>query len=147
MRSINETIAGKFDDEDFKEFYSRVDDTNRKLIEFGEGCKQGPVGKYLQYIGTSSTVRDLLSLSDRLDGKGKPVNFWGISYGTVIGYNLINCESPYFVSIQAARCSLSVCSLHFCKYKPTTNCDYQFRIPYSASDMLSWMELSIPKFG
>lgn len=70
MQSINETIAGKFSDEDSKEFYSRVEDTEQKIIEFGEKCKQGPVEQYLQYIGTSSTVRDLLSLNDRLAGKG-----------------------------------------------------------------------------
>ena len=94
MQSINETIAGKFDEEDSKELYSRVEDTERKIVEFGEMCKRGPVGQYLQYIGTSSTVRDLLSLNDRLAGKGKPVDFWGFSYGTVIGYNLINGGSP-----------------------------------------------------
>ena len=79
MQSINETIAGKFDDEDSRAFYSRTEDTERKIVEFGENCKQGPVGQYLQYIGTSSTVRDLLSLSDRLAGKDRPVDFWGLS--------------------------------------------------------------------
>ena len=115
MQSINETIAGKFDDEDSKEFYSRVEDTEQKILEFGEKCKQGPIGKYLQYIGTSSTIRDLLSLSDRLIGKGKPVDFWGFSYGTVIGYNLINGESPWAVLILLARCSPLPRSLPRCK--------------------------------
>jgi len=99
MQSINETIAGKFNEEDLKEFYSRTEDTEQKIIKFGEKCQEGPVGQHLQYIGTSSTVRDLVSLNDRLAGKGKPVDFWGLSYGTVIGYNLINCESPYSVSV------------------------------------------------
>jgi len=94
FQSINETIAGKFNHEDSIEFYSRVEDSEREILEFGEKCKQGPVGQYLQYIGTSSTVRDLLSLSDKLAGKDKPVDFWGFSYGTVIGYNLINGEPP-----------------------------------------------------
>ena len=93
MQSINETIAGKFDDEESREFYSRVWDTEREIIEAGEQCQQAPIGRYLQYIGTSSTVRDLLSLNDRLVGKDKPVDFWGFSYGTIIGYQLINGES------------------------------------------------------
>jgi len=115
MQSTNETIAGKFNDEDSDEFYSRVENTEQKLVKFGEKCQQGPVGKYLQYIGTSSTLRDLLSLGDRLVGEGKPVNFWGLSYGTVIGYHLINCESPCFTSVQLLQCSLSVRSLPFGK--------------------------------
>jgi len=115
MQSINETIAGKFNDKDLEEFYSRVNDTEQKLVQFGEGCKQGPVGQYLQYIGTSSTLRDLLSLGDRLVGEGKPVDFWGFSYGTVIGYHLLNSESPYITSFQPLRYSLSVRSLPFGK--------------------------------
>lgn len=121
MQSINETIAGKFDDKDSKEFYSRVEDMERKLLEFGEKCKQGPVGQYLQYIGTSSTVRDLVSLSDRLVGNGRPVDYWGFSYGTVIGYNLINGEFSKFLSIQLAQCSPSVYSLPLCKWAAATH--------------------------
>lgn len=126
MQSINETIAGKFNDEDSKELYSRVGDTEQKILEFGEKCKQGPVGKYLQYIGTSSTVRDLLSLSDRLAGKGKPVDFWGFSYGTVIGYNLINSESPRSMSILLLRCLPLACSFPLCKATLIVRCDVPF---------------------
>jgi hypothetical protein len=60
------------------------------LIEFGKRCQQGPVGNYLQYIGTSSTVRDLVSLADAIVGPGKPIDYWGFSYGTVIGANFLN---------------------------------------------------------
>ena len=112
MQSINETIAGKFSDEDSKEFYSRPEDTEQKIIEFGEKCKQGPVGQYLQYIGTSSTVRDLLSLNDRLVGKDKQMDFWGFSYGTVIGYNLINGEPRIYVN---SRRPQTLHSLPFCE--------------------------------
>ena len=36
-------------------------------------------------IGACAAVRDLVYLVDSLNGEGSDVNFWGISYGTVIG--------------------------------------------------------------
>ncbi|KAG8790101.1 hypothetical protein FRC19_004519 [Serendipita sp. 401] len=44
-------------------------------------------GESLKYVGTCAVVRDLVYLVDSLYGQGTDVNFWGISYGTVIaGY-------------------------------------------------------------
>jgi hypothetical protein len=93
VSSINYTIAGKFDQQDQDELFSRTDADSNLLIDFGIRCKNGPVGKYLQYIGTSSTVRDLVSLGDAIAGQGKPIDYWGFSYGTVIGVNFLNSES------------------------------------------------------
>jgi hypothetical protein len=90
--SINETISGKFDELDLNELYSRVDSTEQKVKDFTKHCQNGPVGPYLKYIGTSSTIRDLVSLGDAIVGKGEPINYWGVSYGTVIGFNFINSE-------------------------------------------------------
>jgi hypothetical protein len=89
---INETISGKFDEQDLNELYSRVDSTEQKIKDFTEHCQSGPAGSYLKYIGTSSTIRDLVSLGDAIVGKGEPIDYWGISYGTVIGFNFINSE-------------------------------------------------------
>jgi hypothetical protein len=89
---INETISGKFDEQDLNELYSQVDSTERKVKDFTEHCQNGPVGPYLKYIGTSSTVRDLVSLGDAIVGKGEPIDYWGFSYGTVIGFNFLNSE-------------------------------------------------------
>ena len=93
VRSINYTIAGKFDQQDQDELFSRTDEDSNLLLEFGKRCQQGPVGKYLQYAGTTSTVRDLVTLGDCLVGEGKPIDYWGFSYGTVIGANFLNSES------------------------------------------------------
>ena len=93
VSSINYTIAGKFDQQDQDELFSRTEADSNLLLEFGTKCQQGPVGKYLQYIGTSSTVRDMVSLGDAIVGQGKPIDYWGFSYGTVIGANFLNSES------------------------------------------------------
>jgi hypothetical protein len=89
---INETISGKFNERDLNELYSQADQTEQKYKDFGERCQNGPVGPYLKYIGTSSTVRDLVSLGDALVGKGEPIDFWGFSYGTVLGFHFLNSK-------------------------------------------------------
>jgi len=90
---INETISGRFSERDFDELYSQVDLTEQKYKDFTGRCQNGPVGPYLKYVGTSSTVRDLVSLGDALVGKGEPIDFWGISYGTVLGFHFVNSKS------------------------------------------------------
>lgn len=96
VRYINETISGRFNDRDLGELYSQVDPTRQKLQVFTEGCQDGPVGPYLKYLGTSSAVRDLVSLGDAIVGKNELINYWGLSYGTVIGFNFVNseCHAP-----------------------------------------------------
>ncbi|KAF9644793.1 alpha/beta-hydrolase [Thelephora ganbajun] len=87
---INETIAGKFDKRDLDELYSQVDLTERKFKQFAAHCLNGSAAPYFKYLGTSSTVRDLVSLGDAIVGKGEPIDYWGISYGTVLGFNFLN---------------------------------------------------------
>ena len=91
---INETISEKFNERDVNELYSKADLTDQKFADFTTRCQNSASGPYLKYIGTSSTVRDLVSLGDAILGQGQPINYWGISYGTVIGFNFINSKSP-----------------------------------------------------
>ena len=91
---INETISGWFDKQDLEELYSLVDSSEQKFKDFDERCLNSPSGPYLKYIGTSSTVRDLVSLGDAIVGLGEPIDYWGFSYGTVIGFNFLNSQSP-----------------------------------------------------
>jgi len=62
-------------------------ETKAKLKEFGKRCMSSATGPYLRYIGTSSTIRDLVSLADEIVGPGQPIDYYGYSYGTVIGFN------------------------------------------------------------
>ncbi|KAI1791399.1 TAP-like protein-domain-containing protein [Ganoderma leucocontextum] len=62
----------------------------QKYWELGVRCQQHSSGKYLKYMGTAATVRDLLALADALDGPGAPVNYVGLSYGTILGSWLVN---------------------------------------------------------
>lgn len=91
---INETISGTFNDNDYNELYSQADVTEKKFSDFAAHCQSAPLGPYLKYVGTSSTVRDLVSLGDAIVGVGEPINYWGISYGTVLGFNFINSKLP-----------------------------------------------------
>jgi hypothetical protein len=42
-------------------------------------------GEALRHVGTATVVRDLELLSRVIEGPEKLVNFWGFSYGTVVG--------------------------------------------------------------
>ncbi|KAG9024090.1 hypothetical protein FS842_005530 [Serendipita sp. 407] len=60
-------------------FDSAAQSVNQRMIEKN--------GDLLKYVGTCAVVRDLVYLVDSVYGQGTDVNFWGISYGTVIaGY-------------------------------------------------------------
>ena len=110
VRSINYTIAGRFDEQDRNELFSRTEESSRLLVEFGKRCQQGPVGKFLQFVGMSSTIRDLASLGDCIVGKDKPIDYWGFSYGTVIGINFLNSESCINPSFSSFLTMYSQCS-------------------------------------
>ena len=99
---INETISGRFDKQDLEELYSRVDQTEEKYRGFNERCVNSPSGPYLKYLGASSTVRDLVSLGDAILGQGELIDYWGISYGTFLGFNFINSKP-----LQSPRHTLS----------------------------------------
>ena len=90
---INETVSALFDQRDLDELYSLVDPTEQKYKDFTQRCTNSPSGPYLKYIGTSSTVRDLASLGDAIVGQDELINYWGFSYGTVIGFNFLNSKS------------------------------------------------------
>ncbi|TFK56596.1 alpha/beta-hydrolase [Heliocybe sulcata] len=52
------------------------------------------VGDYMAYFGTEAVVRDIDAMSKLIEGEDARVNFWGFSYGTIIGQYLIKILAP-----------------------------------------------------
>ncbi|RPD59757.1 alpha/beta-hydrolase [Lentinus tigrinus ALCF2SS1-6] len=61
-----------------------------KYKQLGQKCMDAASGTTLKYIGTAANARDMAALADALDGLGSPVNYWGISYGTLLGAWFVN---------------------------------------------------------
>lgn len=92
IAGLNVTVASNFTDKEVEDLYATLEYTEMKMSMYSNRCEWGPVGRYLQYIGTSSTVRDLVALGDKIVGPGEPINYWGFSYGTILGFHFINSE-------------------------------------------------------
>ncbi|CAE6374803.1 unnamed protein product [Rhizoctonia solani] len=81
---------GNFTDQaDIDAFKKQVDQVDRLLKELGERCVAYSPDTF-QYIGSAAAVRDMIAMHDVLEKRKKPVNFWGLSYGTIIGIYFVN---------------------------------------------------------
>ena len=61
-------MSGNFTDQsDIDALFAQADTMQQKYVEVGKRCQQHSDGKYLKYIGTAATVRDLVALADELD--------------------------------------------------------------------------------
>ncbi|KDQ20372.1 hypothetical protein BOTBODRAFT_26373 [Botryobasidium botryosum FD-172 SS1] len=69
-------------------FTAQVRQVNARAAALAELCQER-TGEALKHVGTATVVRDLELLSRALEGDA-PVNFWGFSYGTVIGSYFVN---------------------------------------------------------
>ena len=69
-----------------------------KYDQVGQKCLK-KYGQTLKYIGTAAAARDIISMADAIDGPNAPVNYLGISYGTLIGAWLVNSEFLHSESI------------------------------------------------
>ncbi|KAF8913421.1 hypothetical protein CPB85DRAFT_1434058 [Mucidula mucida] len=71
--------------------YDIIDVMEDRFASLQKQCKTMEGGaQYMEYIGTTATVRDLVALADSIDGVGTSINYIGVSYGTVIGSYLVN---------------------------------------------------------
>ena len=77
---------------DVDTLFAQADTMQKKYLEAGQKCLQSPSGKYLKYIGTAATVRDMVAMADALEGTDTPINYLGVSYGTLIGSWFVNSE-------------------------------------------------------
>ncbi|QRV77165.1 Abhydrolase domain-containing protein [Ceratobasidium sp. AG-Ba] len=81
---------GNFTDQvDLDAFYAQVPEVDSLLLKLGQKCLEYSPDTF-QYVGTAAVVRDMVAMHDYLEGPDKPVNFWGLSYGTVIGIYFVN---------------------------------------------------------
>ncbi|KAJ3014526.1 hypothetical protein NUW54_g1290 [Trametes sanguinea] len=84
-------MAGNFTDPaDIQALLSQAPIMQKKYEELGQRCLEHPSGKYLQYVGTAATIRDMVAMADALDGPGVPINLIGASYGTLLGLWFVN---------------------------------------------------------
>ena len=85
-------MTGNFTDpEDLSVLFGQAESMQTKFEETGRLCLERN-GDMLKYVGTAATVRDMVAMADAFDGPGSPVNYYGISYGTVVGVWLMNSE-------------------------------------------------------
>ena len=99
IAGINATVASNFTDkQEVEDFYATLKHTEMKMSLYSKRCRWGPGGPHLQYVGTSSTVRDLVVLGDKIVGKGQPINYWGLSYGTIIGFHFLNSKHIHCIT-------------------------------------------------
>ncbi|KAG9105175.1 hypothetical protein FRC07_009539 [Ceratobasidium sp. 392] len=81
---------GNFTDQrDLEAFYEQVPEVDRLLIELGKKCVEYSPDTF-QYVGSAAAVRDMVAIHDILEGPDKPVDYWGFSYGSVIGIYFVN---------------------------------------------------------
>ncbi|KAI0806610.1 alpha/beta-hydrolase [Fomes fomentarius] len=89
LTGIEET--GNFTDPaDTKALLSQAPIMQEKYRQVEQKCLNGPSGKYLGYMGTAAAVRDMVSMANILDGPDAPINYIGVSYGTIIGAWFVN---------------------------------------------------------
>ena len=85
-------MTGNFTDPiDLRALFSQADSLQTKYEESVRMCIEKN-GDMLKYLGTAAVVRDIVAMTDALDGPGAPVNFYGISYGTFLGNVLVNSQ-------------------------------------------------------
>lgn len=75
---------------DIQALYSQAPILDKKWKELGDRCLSGPNATTLGYIGTAATARDLVGLADAIVGQNSTINYWGLSYGTLVGAWFIN---------------------------------------------------------
>ncbi|TRM59956.1 Alpha/Beta hydrolase protein [Schizophyllum amplum] len=78
------------DDNQLEEFYSHVDQMEVVNRGFGERCANSTSGKDLPYVGSAAGARDMVALADYLDPGVQEINYYGISYGSMLGFIFVN---------------------------------------------------------
>ncbi|QRV97893.1 alpha/beta hydrolase family protein [Ceratobasidium sp. AG-Ba] len=75
--------------EDLARFVNQSSWVDTQLAEVGKRCTEYSPD-VMQYVGTAATVRDMVRLHDYLVPSNETINYWGFSYGTIIGMYFAN---------------------------------------------------------
>jgi hypothetical protein len=67
------------DKNEIEDFYGNISKFDEFTVDLGRRCQNVSTGQHVEYVGTVATVRDMVALSDVLDGPNSSVNFWGMS--------------------------------------------------------------------
>ena len=76
---------------DIDALFAQAESFQQKYEEAVQLCMERN-GDTLKYLGTSATVRDMVAMTDALDGPDSPINFYGASYGTFLANVFMNSE-------------------------------------------------------
>lgn len=71
-----------------KDLSQQISFINASIYSLAQGCYKH-TGEPIDYMGTETVVRDIDVISQKIYGKSEPINFWGFSYGTVIGQYMV----------------------------------------------------------
>ena len=106
-------MSGTFTDpEDLSALFSQAESLQEKYEETGRRCVARN-GDMLKYMGTPATVRDMVAMADALDGRESPVNYYGFSYGTLLGNLFLNSKNDCPPCQDLRLTCLLQCSLRF----------------------------------
>lgn len=78
------------DGNQIQEFYSHVGEMEKKYKGLGKRCAKADSGKYLPYLGSAAGARDMVSLAEYFDPGVQEINYWGVSYGSMLGFIFVN---------------------------------------------------------
>ncbi|TRM59951.1 TAP-like protein-domain-containing protein [Schizophyllum amplum] len=78
------------DGSQLQQFYSHVPEMEKKYRGLGKRCAQKDSGKTLAYLGSAAAARDMVALAEYFDPGVQEINYWGISYGSMIGFIFVN---------------------------------------------------------
>ena len=88
-------MSGNFTDpEDLQAMFVQAQVTQDRVKQGMQTCLERN-GDMMKYVGTAATVRDMVAMADALDGPGKPVNYYGISYGSLLGNVFLNSKCAH----------------------------------------------------
>lgn len=73
-------VRGNFSDfADIDRLYTMGDSLEEGFGRLKAQCESKESGRYMEYIGTVATVRDMVALADSLEPDTKEINYYGYS--------------------------------------------------------------------